>query len=333
MSRSNEADDLQVPAIGYGTGTALRDKDARDYVIQAIEAGFSHIDTAQIYHNEASVGEAIRETGLAREDLFVTTKYSSGPIQQAVRGSLSKSVEVLHLTRTAQLGLRYVDLYLIHWPDFVGGNFEGAWREFEKVKERGSIGVSNFTVEQLQEIVKIAKIKPAVNQIEFHPYTYGSHKPLLAYAAKHDIVIEAYSTLAYVIRHFTSLTAVRVNVDPYADSPITKFPGGPVDTPVDAAARRLGITPTQVILAWAKAKGVVIVTTSSSKQHLREYLAVGDLPPLKDDEIAAIDDAGAKGPPYMYTSTAKCGVLAFAAACAVYTLVLLRMWGNGCVVT
>ncbi|KAG6917417.1 hypothetical protein DXG01_002686 [Tephrocybe rancida] len=236
--------------------------DATDIVLQAIDTGFSHIDTAQAYKNEASVGEAIRESGLARDEIFVTTKYIAGPIQDAFHESLDK------------LGLKYVNLYLIHGPMFVAPDFEGSWRILEKFKEDGlakSIGVSNFGLEQLQLIVKIARIKPA---IEFHPYIYAQHKPVLEYSAKHDIVTEGYSSLA----------------------PITKFPGGPVDVPIAAAARRLGITPNQVIFAWVKAKGVVIVTTSSKKERLEEYLAVGDLPSLTEEEIAAIDEAGAKGP-------------------------------------
>ncbi|KAG6864526.1 hypothetical protein C0991_008927 [Blastosporella zonata] len=176
------------------------------------------------------------------------------------------------------LGLKFVDLYLIHHPRLIEHDVEGSWRDFEKIKEDGlarSIGVSNFKLMQLQVIIKVAKIKPAVNQIFFHPYNYHEHKSLLEYSAKHGIVTEAYGSLA----------------------PITKFPGGPVDVPVNAAAKRLGCTPGQVIFAWIRAKGVIIVTTSSKKTRLKEYLAVDDLPPLTDEEIQAIDEAGAKGLP------------------------------------
>ncbi|KAG6816538.1 hypothetical protein H0H87_005315 [Tephrocybe sp. NHM501043] len=259
-------DGNEIPAIAFGSGSALYGKDAADYVVQAIEAGFSHLDTAQVYKNEESVGVAIRESGLSRDELFVTTKYWSGPIQQSARESLSK------------LGLKYVDLYLIHQPYLIAHDFERSWKELEQIKEDGlakSIGVSNFNLEQLQTIVKSARIKPAVNQIQFHPYNYAQHKSLLEYSAKHGIVTEAYGSLA----------------------PLTKFPGGPVEEPVNAAAKRLGITPNQVIFAWVKAKGVVIVTTSSKKSRLEEYLAVGDLSSLTKDEIAAIDQAGAKGHP------------------------------------
>jgi len=285
-------DGNEIPAIAFGTGSVNKGKDATDLVLQAIEAGFSHIDTAQLYGNEDGVGEAIRESGLSRKELYVTTKYSSGQIQKTARESL------------VQLGLQYVDLYLIHFPSSVESDFEGAWKEFEKIKEHGlarSIGVSNFNLEQLQTILKFAKIKPAVNQIRFHPYNYAEHKSLLEYSAKHGIVTEAYSSL----------------------TPITKLPGGPVDAPINAAAKRLGITPTQVLMSWVRAKGAVIVTTSSKKARLEEYLAVADLPHLTDDEIAAIDQAGAKGPPASRKTMKR--VMAFAAACAVYMCVRIAM--------
>ncbi|EED79448.1 predicted protein [Postia placenta Mad-698-R] len=238
-----------MPQIAFGTGSKWKGQDVTDYVTNAIETGFSHIDTAQFYANEESVAAAIRETGLDRSDVFITTKWSS----------------------------QAVDLYLIHNPALVK-DYESDWRDFEAVREAGltkSIGVSNFNLEQMQKLWKIAKVKPAANQIQFHPYNYAVNKDLLAFCQQHGVVVEAYSSL----------------------SPITRYPGGPVDRPVNAAAKRLGATPTQVILSWVKAKGVVIVTTSSSREHMQEYLDVGDLPALTEDEIAAIDAAGARGPP------------------------------------
>ncbi|KAJ6584070.1 NADP-dependent oxidoreductase domain-containing protein [Mycena vulgaris] len=266
-------DGEKMPIIAYGTGTANRGKDVTALCQLAIDTGFSHIDTAQAYSTESTVGRAIRESGLPRSDLYITSKYQHGEIQMSVRHSLY------------QLQLQYLDLYLIHSPTFVP-NIEAAWKQFERIKDDGlskSIGVSNFNLEQLQTVVKSARILPAVNQISFNPYNYAQNKDLLAYSAKHGIVTEAYSSLV----------------------PITRSPGGSVDAPVAAAAKRLGITPTQVILLWVKAKGVVIVTTSSSKAHLEEYMAVGDLPPLTDEEIAAIDEAGAKGPPSAIVTRGK----------------------------
>ncbi|KAI8994197.1 Aldo/keto reductase [Trametes punicea] len=259
-------DGNEMPVIAFGTGSKWKGQDVTDYVLQAIEAGFSHIDTAQWYKTEDSVGRAIHESALDRSELFITTKWSGGTsISEAIHNSLD------------QLGLKQVDLYLIHNPSNVK-DMEKDWREFEKIKETGlskSIGVSNFKLQQLQELMKVAKVKPAVNQILFHPYNYAENKELLEFSAKHGIVTEAYSSL----------------------QPITRYPGGPVDKPVNAAAKRLNATPVQVLLSWVRSKGVAIVTTSASKEHLEEYLETADLPPLTEEEIAAIDEAGAKGPP------------------------------------
>ncbi|KAI1793349.1 Aldo/keto reductase [Ganoderma leucocontextum] len=255
-----------MPIIAFGTGSKWKGKDVTDYVIQAIETGFSHIDSAQWYQTEDGVGDAIRESALNRNELYLTTKWSGlTTIPEAINNSLK------------ELGVKYVDLYLIHNPRGVE-DLEQAWREFEKIKEAGlskSIGVSNFNLEQLQKLVKVAKVKPTVNQILFHPYNYAETKELLEYSAKHGIITEAYSSL----------------------TPITRYPGGAVDAPLKAAAERLNATPTQVLLSWVRSKGVAIVTTSSTKEHLQEYLAVADLPPLTEEEIAAIDEAGAKGAP------------------------------------
>ncbi|KAJ6504600.1 NADP-dependent oxidoreductase domain-containing protein [Mycena vitilis] len=295
----NLNDGNKIPAIAFGTGTALKGKDVTYFCQQAIESGFAHIDTAQgespaaaaqaqsqllthiaqptgqkkVKPPTETVGQAIKDSGLPRSDLYITSKYQHGEIQMSVRASLYL------------LKLQYLDLYLIHHPSFVP-DLEAGWKQFERIKDDGlakSIGVSNFTLEQLQTVVKTARILPAVNQISFNPYNYAQNKPLLEYSAKHGIVTEAYSSLA----------------------PITRFPGGPVDAPVAVAAKRLGITPTQVILLWVQSKGVVIVTTSSNKGRLEEYIQVGDQPPLTDDEIAAIDAAGAQGPPSTLTKRTR----------------------------
>ncbi|KAJ7685796.1 NADP-dependent oxidoreductase domain-containing protein [Mycena polygramma] len=258
-------DGKAIPAIAFGTGSIYKRVDVTQYVQQALDAGFWHIDTAQFYETEEFVGKVIHESGLPRSDLYITTKYGRGDVQEAIQNSLSN------------LGLKYVDLYLIHQPRFVP-DVDAVWKELESIKKDGlakSIGVSNFTLEDLQSLVQNALVWPTVNQIEFHPYNYAENKALLEWSSKHGIVTEAYSSL----------------------SSITKFPGGPVDAPVAAAAERLGITPTQVLLSWVRAKGAVIVTTTSNKDRLEEYLAVGDLPPLSDADIAAIEEAGAKGPP------------------------------------
>ncbi|KAJ2912745.1 hypothetical protein MD484_g7666, partial [Candolleomyces efflorescens] len=138
--------------------------------------------------------------------------------------------------------------------------------------ETGSIGVSNFGVEDLKTLFKSAKIKPAVNQILLHPYVYEKQKPIIEYSKKHGIVIEAYSAL----------------------SPLTTLPGGPLEKPLNEIAERKNVTPEQILLAWTKAKGAVVLTTSSKKKRLERYLDAGDLK-LSDEEIKTIDDAGARG--------------------------------------
>jgi len=173
----------------------------------------------------------------------------------------------------------YVDLFLIHFPTDVQ-DIPTAWKEFEKIKAAGlakSIGVSNFSVQDLELLLQDAKVVPAVNQIRFHLYNYKENVALLDFANKHGIVVEAYSPL----------------------TPITKSPGGPVDAVTERIGARIGATPAQVILSWVKSKDIVIVTTTSRKERLQEYLAVGDLSPLTADDIRELEAAGAQGPKTM----------------------------------
>jgi len=258
-------DGNKLPQIAFGTGSVMKRKDVMDVVEQALDNGFWHIDTASIYKNEESVGAAIRESGLHRKELYITTKYDGGVVREEIEKSLKK------------LGVSYVDLYLIHSPRLVKKDMAATWAEFEKIKADGltkSIGVSNFSIADLSELLKTAKIVPAVNQVEFHPYNYTENASLLEFSARFSIVTEAYSSL----------------------TPITKIPGGPVDEPIQRAADRLKATPAQVLLSWVRSKGVVIVTTTSKKFRLKEYLDVADLPPLTAQEISDIEAAGAKGP-------------------------------------
>jgi len=255
-----------IPGIGFGTWKIPLGDTTTDQVDQAISVGFSHIDTAQAYRNEAEAGKAILESGLGREDIFITTKYSGLgglDIETSIKNSLQN------------LGVKYVDLYLIHHPRLAVPDIPTAWRQLEGLKEAGlvkSIGISNFQVKDVEILLASAKIAPAVNQIILHPYVYKQQKALLEYSAEKGIVIEAYSPLI----------------------PVTQYPGGPVDKPVNAAAKRLGATQDQILLAWAKAKGAVALTTSSKKSRLEGYIKAGDLV-LTNEEIKAIDHAGAKG--------------------------------------
>ncbi|KAN0077983.1 NADP-dependent oxidoreductase domain containing protein [Tylopilus felleus] len=261
-----------IPSIAFGTWKLGNGQAPIDQVEQALDNGFNHIDTAQLYLNEAEVGIALRESGLSRADVFITTKYS---------GTYGLDIETSIRDSIASLGVQYVDLYLIHWPGLGGPDIPTAWAKMEKIKEAGlarSIGVSNFNEKDLEILLSSAKVKPAVNQILLHPYVYHRQLPVLEYAAKHGIVIEAYSSL----------------------TPITHLPGGPLDTPLKQIASRLEATTDQVLLAWAKAKGAVVVTTSSKKRRLQGYLAAGDIE-LTQEDIDALDAAGGMGEKRMNT--------------------------------
>ncbi|KAG8990276.1 hypothetical protein FRB90_001833 [Tulasnella sp. 427] len=245
-------DGRKIPGIAFGTGSVWKRQDATPYVAQALEAGFIHVDTAQAYQNEESVPAALKETGTPRDKLWITTKYwRSGTFGGlGIRGELLKSLERLQTS--------YVDLYLIHSPRGLEDTISKSWRQFEALAEEGlakSIGVSNFTKPDLEELMRDKKVTPVVNQIQFNPYTLAQQQPVLDYCKKHGIVVEAYSPLA----------------------PITRYPGGPVDKPVRKAAERLKATSVQVLLAWVRSKGAVVVTTSSKADRLQEYLAAGDL--------------------------------------------------------
>ncbi|KXN81908.1 NAD/NADP-dependent indole-3-acetaldehyde reductase [Leucoagaricus sp. SymC.cos] len=256
----------KIPSIAFGTWTLGNGQSPIDQVEQAISVGFSHVDTAQSYRNEEEAGKAIRESGLARGDIFITTKYS-GLNGLDIETSIENSLK--------NLGVSYVDLYLIHHPRLAVPDIPTAWRKFEELKERGlakSIGVSNFGVPELKTLLASAKIKPAANQILLHPYVYARQAPILSFAASEGIAIEAYSTLI----------------------PLTRRTGGPVDVPVCKIAKSRSIAPEQVLLAWVKAKGAIVVTTSSKKDRLERYLDAGDLE-LTETEVSAIDAAGAAG--------------------------------------
>ncbi|KAF9548284.1 Aldo/keto reductase [Agrocybe pediades] len=259
-------DGNQIPGLGFGTWKIPVGDTTVDQVDQAISVGFSHIDTAQSYRNEAEAGKAIHESGLSRDDIFITTKYSGLDgldIETSIRNSLKN------------LGVKYVDLYLIHHPRLAVPDIPTAWAQMEGLKNAGlvkSIGISNFEIKDVEILLASAKIPPAVNQIILHPYVYKKQAPLLEYSAKKGILIEAYSPLI----------------------PVTQRPGGPVDVPVKAAAKRLGATEDQILLAWIKAKGAVALTTSSKKSRLEGYIKAGDLE-LSEVEIKAIDVAGAAG--------------------------------------
>ncbi|KAF8516466.1 NADP-dependent oxidoreductase domain-containing protein [Hysterangium stoloniferum] len=257
-----------IPNIAFGTWHAGNGDEGVKQLDQAFSVGFEHIDTAQNYGNEKEAGQAIKESGLPRDKLFITTKFSGRTdVDTAIKNSL------------ANLGLTYVDLYLIHGPDesIDHGDIPKLWRKFEEFFEKGfakSIGVSNYDVGLLELVLREGKIKPAANQIELHPYVWKEQQPTVDFCKKHSIVVEAYSPLL----------------------PITKYSGGPVDKVLGKIHGRSGAASEQILLAWAKAKGAVVVTASSKLERLKGYVEAGNLV-LTDQEIQELETAGAGGPP------------------------------------
>jgi 2,5-diketo-D-gluconate reductase A len=182
-------DGVEIPQLGFGV-FQVPPGDTQDVVEQALDVGYRHIDTAGAYRNEKGVGAAIAASGLAREDLFVTTKLWNS--EQGFETTLAAFE-----TSLGRLGFEYVDLYLIHWPVPSEGRFVDTWRAFERIhgEERArTIGVSNFRVEDLERLEAEAEVRPTVNQIELHPRLQQAE--LRAWHADHGIVTEAWSPLA-----------------------------------------------------------------------------------------------------------------------------------------
>lgn len=246
-------DGRPMPRLGLGTWP-MNDDQACQAVTHAVSLGYRLIDTAASYGNEAGVGAAVAGAGVAREDLFVTTKLrgSQHGYDAALRGFEESR---------ARLGLDYVDLYLIHWPLPDRGLYVDTWRAFVHLREQGlarSIGVSNFTPEQIGRIAEETGVWPAVNQIELHPGF--SQRALRAWHAEHDVVTESWSPLGRAVK--------------LLDEPVV----------TDLAAAH-GRTPAQVVLRWHLQLGAVPIPKSSDTERMRQNLEVFDFS-LSDEEMA-----------------------------------------------
>ncbi|KAI1813635.1 Aldo/keto reductase [Poronia punctata] len=241
-------DGHQIPMLAYGLGTARSKDEAEkttELTVMAIKNGYYHLDGAESYRNETELGAAIKKSGVDREKLFVTTKLQS--VKGDVRAAFSASLE--------RLGLTYVDLYLIHSPYRASGpaDLQRVWAELEKIQAEGlarSIGVSNFSVDDLKAVLQTARVTPAVNQIEFHPYLQHTPDGLLDFCREKKIALAAYGPL----------TAV------------TKARPGPCDDAYAVLAKKYGVSDADVALRWCIDQGIVTITTSSKEQRLQEYM-------------------------------------------------------------
>ena len=244
-----------IPQIGLGT-SPLNDEEIAPLVVAAIEAGYRHIDTAYRYNNERGVGKGIRESGIDRESLFVTTKLD-GQFQgsdRAIEG-LNESLR--------RLGLDYVDLLLIHWPLPQRDEYISTWKTFEKLVAAGktrSIGLSNFKPAHIDRLLAEVTIRPTVNQIQLNPRTTRPEQR--AYNTAQGIVTEAWSPLG-------------------AGNDLLK------DPTLATIAEKYGKTPGQVVLRWHMELGIVAIPRSSSPSRIAENIDIFDFA-LTSDEIAAI---------------------------------------------
>lgn len=248
--------EARVPALGLGTW-ALSGRSCFDAVKTALELGYRHVDTAQIYGNEEEVGAAIQDSGVKRADIFLTTKIPAGNLRAAqVKRGISDSLE--------RLKTDYVDLLLIHWPSSQGEPLAETLAEFAEARRKGQtrfIGVSNFTVALLAETVEKLRADIICNQVEYHPYL--SQRPVLAALKKYGLMLTAYSPLAR----------------------------GRVDRDKDLAeiGRRHGKSAAQVALRWLlDQKKIAAIPKSSRREHLASNLDVFDFK-LSPEETSRID--------------------------------------------
>jgi len=250
MESRRLSDGTEIPVLALGVWQIPNGSECVNAVRWALELGYRHIDTAQLYRNEESVGRAVRDSGVAREELYITTKFAPSRRDPAAEAEVS----------LRRLGLDYVDLYLVHWPQ---RNATWAWPGMEKARQLGytrSIGVSNYGVGEMDEVMSSAEVPPVVNQVQFSPFEY--RRALLDGANRLDIVVEAYSPLG--TGHHLA------------------------DRHVGEVASRLGRTPAQVLLRWCLQRHTVVLPKSTHRDRIEENARIFDFE-LSDRDLAELD--------------------------------------------
>jgi len=243
-----------IPRLGLGVFRSGAGSGTRNAVVTALGAGYRHIDTARIYRNEVEVGEGLRQSGVPREDVFITTKLWNDDhgYDETLRAFDASAKD---------LGVDYVDLYLIHWP--VPEKRRESWRAMERLQREGrcrAIGVSNFMPHHLDDLLEVAEVRPAVNQIELHPFL--QQQTAVARSRALGLVVEAYSPFAKARR---------------------------LDDPrVGEVAREVGRTPAQVLVRWSLQRGFVALPKSATPARIEENARVFDFE-LSEPQMSALD--------------------------------------------
>jgi 2,5-diketo-D-gluconate reductase A len=244
------ADGNHIPVLGLGVWQVPNGPMCVDAVRWALELGYRHIDTAQAYGNEESVGTALRQSGVPRGEVFITTKFYPGSRDPAVEAERS----------LARLGLDYVDLYIIHWPQ---GGPTWAWPGMERAFELGytrSIGVSNFALAELDQVRTVATVSPVIDQVQLSPFEY--RRALLDSAQQRGVAVEAYSPLG-TGRHLPNKTVRKV-------------------------AGRSGRTPAQVLLRWCVQRNLIVLAKSTHRDRIAENAQIFDFT-LSEQDMAELD--------------------------------------------
>lgn len=245
---------VYMPYLGLGTWRSREGQEVIQAVQWAIEAGYRHLDTAAVYQNEKGVGLGIKQSGIQREKVFVTSKVWND--DQGYESTLAACQKSL-----SKLGLDQLDLYLVHWP--VKGKYKDTWKAMEKIYRDGlarAIGVSNFLQHHLEDLMKEAAIQPMVNQMECHPRLV--QQPLIDFCQTHDIIYEAWSPL---------------------------MKGGVNDIPLlQEIGNKYEKSPVQVTLRWNLQKGIVTIPKSTNKERIIHNAQIFDFE-LSKEEITQID--------------------------------------------